>query len=34
MVSGLRQNNAQWQEFQARNGNEELDREIEKAFSK
>jgi len=30
--AGFRQNSAQWQAFQAQNGNAELDREIEKAF--
>lgn len=30
--AGYQQNSAQWQAFQAQNGNAELDREIEKAF--
>jgi hypothetical protein len=34
VVDGFRQNSAQWQAFQAKNGNAELDREIEKAFSR
>ena len=33
VLSGYQQDSAQWQEFKARNGNEELDAEIEKAFS-
>ena len=33
VISGYQQDSAQWQEFKARNGNEELDAEIEKAFS-
>ena len=33
VLSGYQQDRAQWQEFKARNGNEELDAEIEKAFS-
>lgn len=32
VTSGYRQDSARWQEFKARNGNEELDAEIEKAF--
>jgi hypothetical protein len=32
VISGYQQDSARWQEFKARNGNEELDAEIEKAF--
>jgi hypothetical protein len=32
VISGYQQDSAKWQEFKARNGNEELDAEIEKAF--
>ena len=32
MITGYRQDSARWQEFQAADGNAELDREIEKAF--
>ncbi len=32
VISGYQQDSAQWQEFKARNGNAELDAEIEKAF--
>lgn len=32
--AGFRQNSTQWQAYQAQNGNAELDREIEKAFSR
>jgi hypothetical protein len=32
VIRGYQQNSAQWQAFQAQNGNEELDREIEAAF--
>jgi len=33
MVSSFQQDAARWQEFQAKNGFEELDREIDRAFS-
>jgi len=32
VISGYQQDSAKWQEFKAKNGNEELDDEIEKAF--
>ena len=32
VISGYQQDSAKWQEFKAKNGNEELDAEIEKAF--
>lgn len=32
VISGYQQDSAQWQEFKAKNGNAELDAEIEKAF--
>ncbi len=32
VISGYRQDSAKWQEFKAKNGNAELDAEIEKAF--
>lgn len=32
VISGYQQDRARWQEFKAKNGNEELDAEIEKAF--
>ena len=32
VISGYQQNSTRWQEFKAKNGNEELDAEIEKAF--
>lgn len=32
VISGYQQDSAKWQEFKAKNGNEELDEEIEKAF--
>ena len=32
VISGYQQDSARWQEFKAKNGNEELDAEIEKAF--
>jgi len=32
VISGYQQDSAKWQEFKAKNGNEELDGEIEKAF--
>jgi hypothetical protein len=34
VVHSYRQNSAQWQEFQAKNGNQALDREIEAAFGR
>jgi hypothetical protein len=33
VISGFRQNSAQWQAFEAQHGNAELDAEIDKAFS-
>jgi hypothetical protein len=32
VISGYQQDSARWQQFQAQRGNEELEREIEKAF--
>jgi hypothetical protein len=32
VISGYRQDSAKWQQFEAQNGNAELDAEIEKAF--
>nr|MBL0701149.1 hypothetical protein [Desulfobacterales bacterium] len=32
VISGYQQDSAKWQEFKAKNGNEELDEEIKKAF--
>lgn len=34
MISSYQQNEARWQEFKARNGAEELDRELERAFGR
>ena len=34
MVSSYRQDDARWQEFKAKNGAEELDRELERAFGR
>ncbi|MDA8139850.1 MAG: LPP20 family lipoprotein [Desulfobacteraceae bacterium] len=34
VIQGYQQNSAKWQEFQAKNANETLDREIEAAFGK